>query len=354
MHNKNQNGLKVLFLVINYMPHQLVSIKSLVNTYKADVHSIAKEKNPLVPCGNEFFYSYKLSDFSREELWTFIQELEPNLMVVAGWAVRDFVWAAKKAKKHLKIPIVSYSDTQWRNTLRQNINSAISRWYLKKAFTHLWVAGIFQYYYAKKLGFSNDRIVYNSLSCDTGIFYQCSMQVKKSNYPKNFLYVGRFVDIKGLGLLMEAWNNISDKKGWQLILVGEGPLKEKFQGYENVIIKDFMSQDQLVVELENSGCFVLPSTFEQWALVIHEASAAGLPILATDVCGATPHFVISGYNGYQMKPTVHSIQDSMENIINKDIDQLLIFSENSRVLSRSVSPEIGSAQLMSTLNGEWA
>jgi len=42
--------------------------------------------------------------------------------------------------------------------------------------------------------------------------------------------------------------------------------------------------------LENSGCFILPSRYEPWALVIHEAACAGLPIICTNVCGTVDHF----------------------------------------------------------------
>ncbi len=62
-----------------------------------------------------------------------------------------------------------------------------------------------------------------------------------------------------------------------------------------------MSQDVLIKEIQKSGCFILPSIFEPWAVVIHEFACAGLPIIATEVCGATPHFVINGFNGLSIK-----------------------------------------------------
>src|SRR5690606_19377804 len=123
-------------------------------------------------------------------------------------------------------PIVAYSDTPWKNTLRQKLNSLVSCFYVKKAFTHLWVSGIRQYDYARKLGFSNDRIILNSLSADVDLFSKTNMELKKQDYPKKFIYIGRFVKIKGLENLLNAWDSINEKEGWTLTIIGAGDLKE--------------------------------------------------------------------------------------------------------------------------------
>lgn len=43
--------------------------------------------------------------------------------------------------------------------------------------------------------------------------------------------------------------------------------------------------------------FAMPSEREKWGLVINEAAAAGLPVLATDECGAAEDLVIPGATG---------------------------------------------------------
>lgn len=342
--------MKAVFLVINYMPHQLVSIQTVINNYQVKVHAFSFKENTKIPDNVENLVTYRLKDFSRAAFLNKIIEINPCLMVVAGWAVPDFVWAAKQVRKKLEIPVVSYSDTQWCGTWKQKINSMISPWHLKKAFSHIWVAGLYQYEYARKLGFTKEQIIYNSLSCNLKLFSQASITHKQNNYPKNFLFIGRFVPVKGLNLLIEAWNQIADKKAWTLTLVGDGPEKDAMKNIHRVTVKDFMSQSELIKEIEQSGCFILPSIFEPWALVIHEAAASGLPIIATNVCGAAPHFVISGYNGYQIEPNIESIKRSLEKVMALNENQLIQFSKNSRKLAENITPELGAAQLMSVLN----
>lgn len=342
--------MKIVFLVANYMPHQLVSIKSILKTNGIEVHAFSYKAphdfDEVIPN----LVTYKVSDFSHKSFYDEIIAINPELMVVAGWGIKDFVWMSKKIKTKLDIPIVAYSDTQWLATFKQKVNCLISPFHVKKAFTHLWVAGVYQFEYARRLGFNKTNIIYNSLSCDMDLFRTVSLDHKRKSYPKNFLFVGRFVSVKGLDLLVNAWDLISDKKGWTLTLIGDGVLKERFAQNDNIIIKDFMPQKMLITEIEASGCFVLPSVFEPWALVLHEAAAAGLPIIATNACGAVPHVLINNYNGYTVDTTVKSIQAALTQIIDKNLAELMVMGNNSRYLAESITPELGSAQLLSILN----
>src|SRR5690606_15629500 len=97
--------------------------------------------------------------------------------------------------------------------------------------------------------------------------------------------------------------------------------------------------------------FVLPSLSEPWALVIHEAVSAGLPVICTKVCGASPHFVIDGHNGYKVEMgSVNDLKNAMEAVIGMDISGLLRYSENSRLLSNSITPKLTAASLMQLIN----
>jgi glycosyltransferase involved in cell wall biosynthesis len=47
-----------------------------------------------------------------------------------------------------------------------------------------------------------------------------------------------------------------------------------------------------------ADCHVLPSLSEPWGLVINEAMACGLPVVATEPVGAGPDLLHEGGNGY--------------------------------------------------------
>lgn len=344
--------MKSVFLIIDYVPHQIVSIKTLIEKYNYNVLAfhVGKLQNNL-PHNLQNFSTKQYQSLSKEEILNEIKLYEPDIVVTAGWMISEYNWVCKELRKTVDIPIVAMSDTPWYGTWRQKINTLISPFHVKKAFTHLWVSGIRQYDYARKLGFSNNQIIFNSLSADTETFNKVSTEKKQSFYPKNFLFIGRFTSVKGLSNLMKAWSEIQDKKGWTFTLIGQGEMEKELIESKDFIVKDYMSQSNLIKEMENSGCFVLPSLQEPWALVIHEAAIAGLPIICTETCGAAPHFVINNYNGFRIKNnSVEDLKNKLVAIINLKEQELYGFSLNSRKLSKSISPEIQTASLMQVLH----
>ena len=128
-------------------------------------------------------------------------------------------------------------------------------------------------------------------------------------------------------------------------------MKGEIEKVEDVTIKKFLTQPELVEEVKTSGCFVLPSHYEPWGVVLHEFAAAGLPIICSDICGASSSFVISGKNGYKFKSNCKkSLTDKFLKIILLSDFELNNMSKASFSLSKRVSPETSAANLISLLN----
>ncbi|MEA4966626.1 MAG: glycosyltransferase, partial [Bacteroidaceae bacterium] len=273
----------------------------------------------------------------------------------SGWMDKSYLAAVFQIRKR-GIPVVTRFDDIWFKTLRQKIASLFFPYIKKYYFSHAWVAGPYQYEYAKRLGFKNTEIIHNSLSADLNLFnevYERNINNKVKNIPHSFLYVGRFEDIKGVDILVKAWDNLKKSeltKDWELTIIGNGSLKNQLSHYSSVQILDFMQPEQLREKIGEYGCFVLPSRKEQWSLVLHEFSAAGMPIICSDICGAAPYFVIPGFNGYTFrKCDVCDLQEKMLKIINLTDQQLLDMSFNSHNIGQKISPEISAASFMSIL-----
>lgn len=151
--------------------------------------------------------------------------------------------------------------------------------------------------------------------------------------------------------MIQAWENLKDeRKDWELCFIGNGSLKSYLIEQHDVIVKDFMQPENLITEIEYSGCFILPSREEPWALVLHEFSAAGLPIICSNVCGASTVFVIPKYNGFVFNlNVVYSLENKMREIINSSDQDLSIMSQNSHTLGQRITPEIVAASLLSVL-----
>ena len=342
----------IVFLNLAVMPYHVAVFKALIaKGYNCRVYWYGRApKTAYRAPAIKGMYLYNRFDFTNTKaLVEHSSQFNPILIVCAGWADRDYNKASGLYRRE-RIPTVAMSDTQWRGGL-QWINRFLSPLRHKRWFDYIWGAGILQFDYARKLGFKADRILLNCFSGDIETFTKVSINAKKKHYPKNFLFVGRFVHVKAIDVLLKAWSQITDKNGWTLTLIGDGPLKEQFKStYPDVIIKDFMPQSELAKEAQNAGCFVIPSRFEPWALVIQEFAVAGLPIIATRQCGASRHFVLNGYNGYTIDADdIDSMVIAMKRIMKASIDTLFRYSNHSRELGMQCTPEFVADTLLSIL-----
>ena len=285
-----------------------------------------------------------------KQLYSFVQQINPSLIYICGGLDRLYYLTTKKIRKEKNIPVISGLDSQWRGGLQWG-NVLFSKFRHRTWFSHILVAGVRAFEYAKRLGFKNDQIIFPNYTADMDLFERVDISNKINSYPHNLLFVGRLSEEKGILLLLEAWKKIEDKKDWTLTLIGNGKLKDTILKYDNVILKDFMPQKEIILEMQKSGCFILPSTFEPWALVIHEAAAAGLPVAATTSCGATTSFLINGYNGFCFAPnSVSQIENVIKKIINTSDKELYTMGERSKVLAQKIKPEYVAAAMLGVLN----
>lgn len=339
----------ILIFYSEYMPYTHVVVLELVKL-KYCVHVVRRtegNETPYVAKETKGICFYSRSEYnSVDKLLQLYHEVEPVLILTSGWMDALYNKTCKQLKSNTEVPIIAGSDTQFRGK-SQWINVLLSPFRHRKWFTHLFVAGIWQYGYARRLGFKKESILISNLSADVELFQQVDIAAKEKNYPKNLLFIGRYNSVKGLIPLMKAWDSIEDKQGWKLTLVGNGPLKKKLSRYD-VELLDFRRQEELMEITQNAGCLILPSSFEPWALVLHEASAAGLPIIASDICGAVPYFVINGYNGYTFShKRKDDLKKKIEKVINMKEQELVEWSLNSRKLSSRITPEIVAKTLVS-------
>ena len=341
----------ILILYSELMPYNIVVIKELLRM-DCTVHIVrwTKCKTPYIPPELPNVVYYDRNSFSDpSSLLNQVRNIKPDLIWVSGWIDKLYCKVVGSYRKECNIPVVAGSDTQWRGG-KQWLNVLFSSFRHKRWFSHLFVSGVWQYEYARRLGFDTKHILMHNLSADVSIFMSVDIDSKQNHYPHKLLFIGRFADVKGLSFLLDAWKSIPDRKDWVLTLIGNGPLRDTLDGFPDVEIKDFMSQEELAVEMQNSGAFILPSVFEPWALVLHEAAAGGLPILSSNCCGAVPYFVLENYNGHLFTPgDVSSIRKALQSLINSSDEELIRMSYKSRELSRRINPEIVAQTLLSII-----
>ena len=112
------------------------------------------------------------------------------------------------------------------------------------------------------------------------------------------LFIGRLVDYKGIGTLVEAFKITPS---FNLKIIGDGPLKKEVNNFtssrNNIEWLGRMGEDSVFEAIKHSSFLVFPSEcYENMPVVIMESFAFSKPVLASNL-GAIKEFVIDGANG---------------------------------------------------------
>jgi starch synthase len=103
-----------------------------------------------------------------------------------------------------------------------------------------------------------------------------------TNFAKRLLFVGRYVEKKGLAVLRALAQLRPDL---MFVLVGSGPIRPGDWGFPNVHDLGSQAPETLADLYRWADLLILPSVGEGYPLVIQEAMASGLPV----ICGAPAH-----------------------------------------------------------------
>lgn len=121
--------------------------------------------------------------------------------------------------------------------------------------------------------------------------------------PFRFLTVGRLVPAKGLDLLLRALAAVGGSTHEsELVVVGEGPSASHLRALavrlgvsHRVTWTGAIGPSQVPAVMASCDAFVLPSRHESFGVVLAEATASGLPVVATR-CGG-PEEIVNEING---------------------------------------------------------
>lgn len=132
---------------------------------------------------------------------------------------------------------------------------------------------------------------------------ETKFQLQKNR--RRFIYSGRLATVKRVDTLIDAFAKIAtERPDWDLLIIGGGPLEAELRDRvpaslsERVAWTGFIDDPQELAVLYTCGeVFILPSSYEPWAVVVCEAAAAGLAIIASEVVGAAGELCRNGVNG---------------------------------------------------------
>ena len=233
--------------------------------------------------------------------------------------------------------IATESDTQF--SIPKSPLKRFVKWiYLSIIFRNKYILGFAGGSFSHKdlfihYGMKENRIFLMPMMVDNSKFYQ-----EEKLFPEifTFLYVGRLVKHKNAENLIQQFNQNFSDKSVVLKIIGSGEqenyLKNKYSS-QKVIFLGKLFNDDLIAEFRNASCFVCPSEFEPWGLVVNEALSSALPVITTKEVGAN-NDLINGKSTGMIASNMDEFGECMLNLYN-DADLLMQFSKNASDLMRN-------------------
>ena len=119
---------------------------------------------------------------------------------------------------------------------------------------------------------------------------------------KVVLTIGQFIPRKANEVLIEA-AKYYENENIGTYIVGGTPTEEYIQlvkklSLKNIHFVDFKRKDDLKLYYKSADVFAMPTREDIWGLVINEALANGLPVVATEKCIAAVELIKEEKNGF--------------------------------------------------------
>lgn len=232
-----------------------------------------------------------------------------------------------------RIPCLLFGDSNIRSDRSRGWRGSVKRLILPRLIEKcpaILACGSLGREYFRKYGVPDERIFYTPYEPDYEMIAsvtpdEVAAALSRRGLPpgRDFLmYCGRLVAVKRVDLVIDAFAAVAaERPNWDLLILGDGPLREALQARLPNALRPrahwigFSPNQREVSALQRAArAMILASDAEPWGVVINEAVAAGLAVIATDVVGAAAELVRDGVNGRivacgDLAQTVSAVRD---------------------------------------------
>ena len=206
----------------------------------------------------------------------------------------------------------------WRSRVRAAVQSRMSDQYCIRGARHtILISPYVADHYGERL--TGERYLISN-PVDDRFF-----NVTRNDSGTRILFAGRVRKLKGVTDLLEAFGRLPDRDRLRVVLAGSLAEKRYVQEVHSlcerraigsfVDLLGLVDTDRLIHELSECACLVLPSYQENAPMVVQEAMAAGVPVIATDV-GGVRYQVKHGESGFIYSPgDIASLATHLEQLV---------------------------------------
>lgn len=213
------------------------------------------------------------------------------------------------------VRVIMMTASKWDDRPRRSTFELI-KMLLLSPFNAALVGGARQMSYVRFLGFRQRPVLPGYNTVDIERIRTQALSITGGQVPafqdRAFIYVGRFVTKKLLHHTLNAYAGYVRQAGpnpHRLQMIGSGDLEGNLRaqcdelGIAHLVDwPGFLDAPDVAARLSQGLALILVSQEEQWGLVINEALAVGLPVIASAQVGAREALVRNLENGFVVEP----------------------------------------------------
>lgn len=248
--------------------------------------------------------------FTYKKLLSVIARERPDVIVANGFSIATMkVWARSF---FARTPFLIWSGATHRPRERLSAWRRLQRRIMVRRASGCIAYGSMAKDYLVSLGVEPSRIEIGINTVDTDFFRTETSRLRagqpRGDGIKNLLCISYLTPRKRVDQLLRVAEKLSRvRSDFRLLVLGDGPemgpLRETARrlGVErHVDFKGFVQKDQIPAYLAVTDCFLFPTDYDIWGLVLVEAMAAGAACIASVNAGAVRDLISDGVTGYAM------------------------------------------------------
>jgi glycosyltransferase involved in cell wall biosynthesis len=248
-----------------------------------------------------------------------LRQIRVNAAIIAGSKDPGLLRTMRWCVRH-DVPFFLIADSNVHGDKTGGHKARLKQWFLRRivqAARGILVCGSAGKEYYRRYGATEGQLFVVPYEPDYELFQKPDQEILREVRAKfglqpgvrRIVYSGRLVPVKRIDLLIDAFAAIAESRPeWELLIVGDGPLRGELQSRVphtlNARVRwlGFCADSaQIGAIYRYCDVLALPSQDEPWGIVVAEALAAGLAVVASDVVGAAVDLVKSNVNGARFK-----------------------------------------------------
>jgi glycosyltransferase involved in cell wall biosynthesis len=347
--------IRVVFCWNDVSGYMAACWRALAKCPGVEVHvvhpDLLRQPNPfrrdaglLTGVSNETFDTTARS--AEDHLLDVVARRRPDVVVVCGWLYWPYTRLVQARElRHARVFVGM--DSPWRGSLTQRL-AKYRLGPLMRRLDMIVTAGDRSRQYARRLGVPESRIRSGYYGFDYDGYSRVAdvRDAAPGGWPRQFLFVGRYVPAKDLGTLVAGYSEYrrSVSSPWGLTCCGWGEESRFLRDVPGVTDAGFTPPSALAEIFSRHGALVLASQFEPWGVVIAEAAATGLPVICTTACGAGEDIVRDYFNGVTVAPSDPAALARAMRWVHDHEGELPVMGRRGQALAKAFSAEAWAAR----------